>query len=248
MQTKRREVIPLKTQARYFKKVSNSLRHKLGSLEAKNLLSRAVYLFGIGSNDYLSQFLTRSNLLASYSHSEYVGLVIGNLTTVIKEVYKRGGRKIGFINLPPLGYLPGIRILESTGNGSCLQELSSFANLHNQALSLRLSKLEKQLKGFKYSLYDFNTDFAQRLNHPLKYGFKGGNAACCGSGPLRGQFSCGGKRGAKEFELCEKASDYLFWDSYHLTESAYKQFATQMWNHIHTSNSSYSMRDLFQAL
>ena len=79
-------------------------------------------------------------------------------------------------------------------------------------------------------------------------GFKEGKAACCGMGPFRGVFSCGGKRVVKEYELCENPSDYLFWDSYHLTESAYKQFAAQMWSHTGSSNTvrPYAMRDLFQ--
>lgn len=78
------QVIDLKTQLKYYNKVVIWLRHKLGNFEAKMRLSRAVYLFSIGSNDYMSPFLTNSTILDSYSESEYVGMVIGNLTTVIK--------------------------------------------------------------------------------------------------------------------------------------------------------------------
>ena len=80
------QVIPLKTQAINFEKVASWFRHKLGKREAKRRLSNGVYLFSIGANDYLSQFLTDSQLLKSYSHSEYVGIVLGNLTTVIKVI------------------------------------------------------------------------------------------------------------------------------------------------------------------
>ena len=84
---------------------------------------------------------------------------------------------------------------------------------------------------------------------PVNEGLKEGKAACCGSGPFRGVDSCGGRRGKSEFELCDKPSDYLFWDSYHLTEFAYKQFAAQMWG-SHKGNSNtvkpYTMRDLFE--
>lgn len=88
----------------------------------------------------------------------------------LQGIYKSGGRKFGFINLAPLGCLPGTRILNSNGNGSCFKELTVLANLHNQALSLALLQLEKQLKGFKYSLYDFHGEVTQRINHPSKYG------------------------------------------------------------------------------
>lgn len=241
-------VIPFKTQGRNFKKVTAWLRHKLGSSEAKLLLSKAVYMFSIGTNDYLSPFLTDSLVLNSYSHSEYVGIVVGNFTSIIKEIYKRGARKFVFMTLPPLGCLPGTKIIQSKGNGKCLQELSDLANLHNRVLSVVLLQLEKRLKDFKFALYDFNTDLTQMINHPLKYGLKEGKIACCGSGPLRGVYSCGGKRGEKHFELCDKPNEYLFWDSYHLTESAYKILADRMWGYTNNSYNigPYTIRDLFQ--
>ncbi|XP_058765812.1 GDSL esterase/lipase 5-like [Vicia villosa] len=241
-------VIPLKTQVSNFKKVTTWLRHKLGNFDSKTLLSNGVYMFSIGSNDYLSPFLTNSDVLKYYSHSEYVGMVVGNFTSTIKEIYKRGARKFAILNLPPLGCLPGTRILQSQEKAKCLEELSSLASMHNQALDVLLLKLEKQLKGFKFSLYDLNSDVTQMTNHPLKYGLKEGKSACCGSGRFRGEYSCGGKRGEKHFELCEKPNENLFWDSYHLTESAYKQLAARMWNH--TENSSnigpYAISDFFQ--
>ena len=56
-------------------------------------------------------------------------------------------------------------------------------------------------------------------------GFKESEVACCGSGPYRGMSSCGGRRGVKEFRLCDNVSECLFYDSGHPTERAYQQFA-----------------------
>ncbi|PON62539.1 Lipase [Trema orientale] len=242
-------VIDLKTQLRYYKKVETWLRHKLGNVGAEVTLSKAVYLFSIGTNDYMSLFLTNSTKLKTYSESQYVEMVIGNLTSVIKEIYTIGGRKFGFMNLPTLGCFPGIRIVKQDTNGSCLKEASSLANLHNEALSKLLKKLSKRLKGFKYSLYDLNNNLKLRINHPYQYGFKEGKAACCGTGQFRGVFSCGGKRKVREFQLCENSNDYVFWDSYHLTEKVYKQLADQMWGGAGNSHTvgPYNLKDLFQA-
>uniref|UniRef100_A0A5B7CAH1 GDSL esterase/lipase 5-like n=1 Tax=Davidia involucrata TaxID=16924 RepID=A0A5B7CAH1_DAVIN len=239
-------VINLKTQLSYYKKVEAWLREKLGDVEAKMTLSRAVYLFSIGSNDYMSPFLTNSTILDSYNKSEYVGMVIGNLTILIKEVYERGGRKFGFVNLGPLGCFPGMRILKPESNGGCFEEASELAKLHNKALSELLSKLENQLQGFKYSLYHFSRNLRKRMNHPSKYGFKEGKVACCGTGSFRGTFSCGGKRPVKEFQLCESPNEHVFWDSYHLTERVYKQMADQMWSGASTR--PYNLKNLFQCL
>jgi len=78
------QVIPFKTQARNYKKVAVFLRNNLGRSEAKLLLSNAVYMFSIGANDYLSPFLTHSDVLNSYSDSEYVAMVVRNMTSIIK--------------------------------------------------------------------------------------------------------------------------------------------------------------------
>ncbi|KAL6140610.1 hypothetical protein ACLB2K_058908 [Fragaria x ananassa] len=65
---------------------------KLGDEEVKALLSRAVYLFSIGSNDYVSPFETNSSTLRSYSPEEYVGVVIRNITGVIRSISKSPGK------------------------------------------------------------------------------------------------------------------------------------------------------------
>ncbi|KAM6585453.1 hypothetical protein CsatB_012455 [Cannabis sativa] len=240
-------VIDLKTQVRYYKKVEGWLRNKLGNVGGELMLSNAVYLISIGSNDYLSLFLINSTILKTYSKSQYVEMVIGNLTTVIKDIYSSGGKKFGFINLPEFGCLPGLRVTNQDGNYKCIEEASSLANLHNKALSKLLNKLSKQLKGFKFSLYDLNSNLRKRMITPSYYGFKDGERACCGTGEFRGVFSCGGKRIVKDYQLCQNPNHHIFWDSYHLTEIAYKQFAHEMWTGPRTVVGPYTMKDLFQA-
>ncbi|KAM7254428.1 hypothetical protein ACFE04_003808 [Oxalis oulophora] len=243
------EVIDLQTQLSHYKKVEHRLRDELGNDESKKkkYLSKAVYLFSIGTNDYMSLFVTNSTMLNSFSHSQYVGTVIRNLTVVIKEVYKTGARKFVFINLPNLGCLPGMRIIGADSRGSCLAEASSLSKLHNKELTELLIKLEKQMKGFKYSIINLNNYLKQRMDHPTKYGLKEGKAACCGIGMYRGIFSCGGKRIVKEFQLCENPNEYVFWDSYHFTEMFYKQLADQIWREPTQPNliGPYNLSQLF---
>lgn len=87
-----------------------------------------------------------------------------------QEIYKIGGRKFGFLNLGDLGCLPGLRMLNSSSKNGCLEKASKMAKLHNVELYNMLLKMEKQLKGFKYSLYDFNSSLRERIDHPAKYG------------------------------------------------------------------------------
>ena len=81
----------------------------------------------------------------------------------------------------------------------------------------------------------------------LFVGLKEGKSACCGSGKFRGEYSCGGKRGQEHFELCDKPNEYLFWDAFHPTESAYKQLAARMWSSNTHPIGFCTIRDLFQA-
>ncbi|KAI3455666.1 hypothetical protein Pfo_012329 [Paulownia fortunei] len=230
-QTFKGMVIDLRTQLKYYKREVAELSNKIGHAEAAIISSSAVYLFSIGTNDYISPFLLNSSMLESYPHSQYVEMVIGNLSIAVKAIYKRGGRKFVFLNLGDLGCLPGLRNLKpETDDGDCLEEASDLAKLHNKALNKLLSKMEQQLDGFKYFLYDFKSNLAQRITQPSKYGFKEGKKACCGTGRFNGIFSCGGKRLVKDFDLCENPSEFIFWDSYHLTERVYKQMADQMWS------------------
>ena len=87
----------------------------------------------------------------------------------MKEIYKEGGRKFAFLNVGPLGCVPLGRLL-ANGTGSCLEEILVLGKLHNTALSVLLQKIEKQFKGFKYSLIDFYRLETDLIGHPSKYG------------------------------------------------------------------------------
>ncbi|EXC01344.1 GDSL esterase/lipase 1 [Morus notabilis] len=239
-------VVDLKTQLSYFKKVEKQLRRKLGVRKAKELISSAVYLFSVGGNDYLSPFTFNSSLYDKYSNKEYIGMVLGNLTQVVEGIYKIGGRKFGFLNMVPMGCLPAVKIVQPGNTGSCVEKVNSLAKLHNRELLKVLQLIQRQLKGFIYSVHDLYTSFSERLENPLKYGFKEVNVACCGTGPYRGVYSCGGKREVKEFELCDDVSDFLFFDSLHSTEKAYKQLAELIWSGESDITKPLNLKALFE--
>ncbi|KAK7854369.1 gdsl esterase/lipase 2 [Quercus suber] len=152
----------------------------------------------IGGNDYFVPFASDSSMqfLQSYSKQDYVNMVIGNLTTVIKEIYKKGGRKYVFHGLGPAGSYPLFKAMVNTS--ACLEELTTLVKLHNKALS-EVLKLESELKGFKYSIVDVYTFVSERIDNPSKYE---GKIACCGTGPYRGILSCGNRSVSSKYELC----------------------------------------------
>lgn len=171
-------------------------------------------------------------------------LVIGNMTNVIKGIYEKGGRKFGILTAPLIGCWPGIR-MRQPGN-TCNTEIDELTRLHNQALAKRLEHLEKQLEGFMYAKFDISIAISNRMKSPSKYGFKEGERACCGSGPFRGIYSCGGMRGIKEFELCDNATEYLFFDCFHPNELASRQFAEMFWDGDSMVTQPYNLKALFE--
>ena len=92
------------------------------------------------------------------------------LVTFLQAIHKKGGRKFIFLNLGELGCLPGLRILNPETDGGCLEEASELSKLHNEKLETLLVKMDQQLYGFKYFLYDFKTSLAEKTTRPLKYG------------------------------------------------------------------------------
>ncbi|GKC24914.1 lipase, GDSL, partial [Tanacetum coccineum] len=154
-----------------------------------------------------------------------------------------GGKKFGILTVPPLACLPSIRAGRS--DNTCNEELDIISSLHNQKLSIKLQELEKQLEGFKYAKFDLSTAVSNRMNNPSKYG----NSACCGSGPYRGIYSWGGKRGLQEYQyqLCDNINDYLFFDSFHPNEVANRQYAQLFWDADSNVTTPYNLKTLFQA-
>ncbi|XP_028763299.1 GDSL esterase/lipase 2 [Neltuma alba] len=239
-------VLDLNTQVSYYKNVSNVLRKKLGNAEAKAFFSKAVHLVSIGANDYGARFGSNSSVFLRYSQQQFIDIVIGNLTTAIKEIHTIGGRKFGFVNVGPAGCSPGAKMIVNGTKGACDEKLLEVARIHNDEFSRMLLKLEKQLDGFKYSVFDFYDSALQVMKYPSKYGFKEGSVACCGGGPYRGDNSCGGKRGIKKYKLCKNVSEYLFFDSAHPTDKANQLLSQLMWSGNLTVNKPYNLRQLFR--
>ncbi|KAI9119707.1 hypothetical protein K1719_009096 [Acacia pycnantha] len=214
--------IPLKTQLEYFKHVEKQIRKKVGDVKGRAMVSRAVYLMNIGSNDYIFAFATNSSLIKLHPE-QFVEMVIGNLTAAIKDVYEKGGRKF---------WVPNLALLQS----------NELAKLHNQGLLKMLQKLETQLEGFKYSTSDFYSFLVGMIFSPSRHGLKQGKKACCGRSPFGGNNKVG-----MNFEVCHDPSDYVFFDGVHPTEAVYQKFARIVWNGSRNQTWPYNLKELFEA-
>ncbi|XP_059299439.1 GDSL lipase-like [Lycium ferocissimum] len=248
VETHRGFVIDLKTQLKYFKNVVKLLKKKVGARESKQILSNAVYIFSAGGNDYLAPF-SSTNSTTPYPEREYLQMIMGNLTSVLKGIYMEGGRKFVMLNMVPVDRLPNIQALnlqKGVKDGDFIKKITSLVKMHNSGLPEMLKQLEKQLPGFKYTLFNLFKVFSESIDNPTKYGFKTSKTACCGTGPFRGIDTCGGQRQVKEYKLCKNVKDNLFFDSFHPSELAYKQYAELLWNGTPDVVAPYNLKSFFE--
>ncbi|KAK9734396.1 hypothetical protein RND81_04G136800 [Saponaria officinalis] len=242
------KVINLHMQLENYKKVEATFQNMSGNIGAKKMKSKAVYMISVGADDYLAILLSNATTqFTGLSPPHYVNLVISNLTSVITEIYNRGGRKFAIMNVPQVACMPELRNANVEGKGECVKNASIYAILHNQALQLSLQQLQLDLPGFKYSLYDLYSHLQQFIDYPSKYGYKEAKTACCGSGEYRGIASCGRVTEFKTYELCKDVDNYVFWDSTHLTDKAHKMFGDEMWSNATGAfcYGPYTTKDLF---
>ncbi|GAB4841939.1 hypothetical protein Ancab_011896 [Ancistrocladus abbreviatus] len=238
--------INLKMQINYFEEMVGKLKTQFGDAEANKLLSKAVYLFSIGGNDYVtlvSKNLNKPALSPSYKN-QYITMVLGNLTAHITTLYNYGGRKFAFQNVGPLGCMPSIKAMYSGNVGNCVKEPQTLAKTHNLAFLGVAKNLETKLPGFKYSVFDYYSSAADRVIYDTRYGFNESKTACCGSGAYDGAFTCGSP--TVKFQVCSNPSDYVWFDAAHPTEKANQQYAQLFWNGGSNNVAApYNLKNLF---
>ncbi|ESQ30012.1 hypothetical protein EUTSA_v10011556mg [Eutrema salsugineum] len=182
--------------------------------------SEAIYLFYIGSDDYLNYAKNHPNPSEDQKQA-FVDQVISAIETELKVIYGSGGRKFAFQNLAPLGCLPAVK--QANGNvQECVKLPSEMASLHNKKLLQLLVELSRKLSGFQYSFYDFFSSIQNRVIKSKTYTFETGLAACCGTGSVNGS-DCSTNN------VCAKPEDYLFFDGKHLTQEGNLQVGHLIW-------------------
>ncbi|EFJ32530.1 hypothetical protein SELMODRAFT_85364 [Selaginella moellendorffii] len=189
-----------------------------GEDPAFDLLSRSIFLFALGSNDYLNYM----NSTRSKSPQEFQDQVISAYKGYLNVTYQLGARKIVVFALGPLGCIPFKRegnILGANGK-ACHEEANTLAVNFDRALKDMVSGMNRDLNGAKMvfgTTYDL---FYDATNNPSKYGFVNGRDACCGVSPLR-LFAC-----LPLGSVCSTRNQYFYWDAYHPTESANRLIAS----------------------
>jgi hypothetical protein len=213
-------VISLPDQLTMFHDYLAKVRDAAGDARASDILSRGIFAICAGSDDVANTYFTmraRSN----YDHASYAQLLVQHAAAFVEDLIRAGARRVAFIGIPPIGCVPSQRTMSGGIDRECSQGHNEVAVAYNAGMVQQLAALRAKYPGTLLVFMDIYGFLYDMMMHPRSYGFTESTRGCCGTGLLEVSVLCNGVTSA----VCQDVGDYLFWDSYHPTEKAYKVLA-----------------------
>ncbi|KAK7276070.1 hypothetical protein RIF29_17202 [Crotalaria pallida] len=212
--------IPMSKQIEHFQDYVEKLKGIAGKDKAKQILADALVIVSAGSNDVILNFYDIPTRKWEFNITGYQDFLRNNLQTFIKRLYDIGCRKFAVAGLPPTGCIPFQITVKHLKDRACVDDENSDAKDYNQNLAKRLLELQAMLPGSRVVYVEIYGPLINLINHPEKYGFLETNKGCCGTGLTEVAIFCN-----MLTPICDDASKYVFWDSFHPTEAAYQYIA-----------------------
>ncbi|XP_054779971.1 GDSL esterase/lipase 7-like [Prosopis cineraria] len=211
------ECLTLSKQVGYFTStVTKDLPKAINDKEKlqKNL-ANSLYLVLIGNNDY-SERMSNKNVTNKYCPQDYADYLLNETSGHIKTLYELGARKfvvLGISTCGPQNYTKGCE-----------------SRYYVDKLPQRLQKLQSELFGSIFTIYDVYKVYNKITGNPQKYGITNTQEPCyVDHGPV-----------------CPDRSKYLKFDQYsHQTQVAYEIAAKECFSG--TACSPYTISQLAKA-
>ncbi|KAI3456882.1 hypothetical protein Pfo_013545 [Paulownia fortunei] len=207
-------VIPLWKELEYYKEYQSRLGDYLGNQKAEEVLSEALYIISMGTNDFLENYYLLPHRSSEFSIEEYQKFLAGIARNFITQIYELGARKISLTGLPPMGCLPLERTTNLVSGGGCVNKYNQVAMDFNQKLDALVETLNKELSGLQLVLSNPYAILYDIIQNPRSFGFEQSAIACCGTGRFEMSYLCDEHNPF----TCSDANKYVFWDSFHPTE------------------------------
>ncbi|KAL6222243.1 hypothetical protein ACLB2K_005635 [Fragaria x ananassa] len=211
-------VLSLPDQLGMFRKYKSKISAAVGNERTATILSKSISFVSMGSNDFAINYFSTPLRSPHYDIPAYTDLMIQSASTFLQELHALGARVIGILSVPPIGCLPALRTLNGGIEKACYETANQAAILFNSKLSHLINSLNERLPEAHFLYIENYSPLLSLLQNPAQYGFKVVDKGCCGTGnlefgPLCNKASPG---------TCTDVSKYLFWDSFHPTEKAYR--------------------------
>jgi phospholipase/lecithinase/hemolysin len=163
-------VISLSQQLEYFVEYKERLKLAKGESIANKIIAEALYIFSIGTNDFILNYLVLPLRPAQYTAPEYVAYLIVLADAAVRDAYDLGARKIEFTGLAPFGCVPAVRTLNHNEPGECSQEYNKFARRFNAELQEAVRKLNGELAGVQVVYAETYSVGSAIIANPSGYG------------------------------------------------------------------------------
>ncbi|XP_027330095.1 GDSL esterase/lipase EXL3-like [Abrus precatorius] len=207
--------MPLSGQLDLFKEYIGKLKGLVGQDKANFILANSLFIVVAGSSDISNTYRTRQLL---YDIPAYTDLLITSASNFLTEINELGARRIAVFSAPPIGCLPFQRTVGGGIGRRCAERPNEVAKLFNTKLSKKLDSLNRNFPNSRNIYIDVYDPLLDIIVNYQKYGYKVGDTGCCGTGRIEVAILCN-----RFASTCPDVLDYVFWDSFHPTESVYKK-------------------------
>ncbi|KAL4650417.1 hypothetical protein ACB092_01G086400 [Castanea dentata] len=187
------------------------------------ILTRSLYLISLSSCDIANVYFGPTSRRYEYDFDSYTDLMLKYATQFLKEIYSLGARRIGVLGAPPIGCVPSQRTIAGGLRRQCGEGQNQLAKLFNAKLTTLLDSLNRDMPNSRMVYFDIYSPLLDLIEHPEENGFKIAEKGCCGTGLIEVAPICN-----PSSAICTDVNDYVFWDSFHPTERAYKIITSQL--------------------
>ncbi|KAA8547706.1 hypothetical protein F0562_004135 [Nyssa sinensis] len=218
-------------QINYFENTTKAIKAKIGEQAASKLINEAVCFIGLGSNDYVNNFL--QPFLPDgqqYTHDEFIELLMSTLNKQLTRLHQLGARKMVFHGLSPLGCIPSQRV--KSRHGRCLTKVNQWVLQFNSAVQNLIVSLNKRLPASQLAFADTYQAVQDLIINPHAYGFKVSNTSCCNVDTSLGGLCLPNSK------LCRNRKDYVFWDAFHPSDAANQVLADRLFSSLFPASPS----------
>ncbi|XP_074570589.1 GDSL esterase/lipase At1g71691-like [Curcuma longa] len=204
--------IPFDQQIKNFESTLDQITDSLGGADAAyDAMARCIFFVGMGSNDYLNNYLMPDySTRNQYDGEQFADLLARQYTRQLTSIYNLGARKFVINGVGSIGCIPSI--LAESPSSRCSPDVDKLVMLFNSKVKAMVDTLNVDLPHAKFIYVDIYHMILDILTDPKQYGFSVIDRGCCGIGRNSGQITC------LPFQTpCANRDQYVFWDAFHPT-------------------------------
>ncbi|KAJ9186424.1 hypothetical protein P3X46_001997 [Hevea brasiliensis] len=218
-------ILSITDQFHLFEEYTSKLKRVVGEEKAEAIIFNSLFVISSGNNDLAITYFILHLKSLQYDVSSYTSLLVSRATKFVKDLYGLGARRIAFLVTIPIGCVPFFRTVEGGLYRACGEDSNQAANMFNYKLSSELSVLNSSLANATIFYLDVYNPLLALIQNPQGSGFEETTSGCCGTGEIEvTALFC---NQLNPF-TCPDTSKYLFWDSAHPTERAYRILVSQI--------------------